>query len=252
MNEPPTRRYVEPDGLTPDAAPPRWGLGDVLGGLATSVSLPLAMAALVFGLGDGFGLSQTWTVVLFALSTWAGLVAWTFASSYTKGAHSLRDDFGWSFRGADVLRGVGAGIGALVATGVVIALLVDDVSRPEEGLLAVRPEGAGELIAFGALVILGAPLVEELFFRGLFLRSAQRRLGTTGAVFATSIVFGLVHIPDRAAFGLALAFAPPFFLGLVLAFLAVRTGRLGSSVVAHMSVNALAFIGGWLAPAIQS
>lgn len=241
----------EPEGLTPEAAPPRWGLGDVLGGLLTSVAIPLAMAAIVFGLARS-RVSETWEVVLFALSTWAGLVAWTFLSSYVKGRRSLKEDFGWSFQGSDVGWGVAAGVGALVVTGVLIAVLVDEVPQADEGLLAVRPDGAAELIALATIVILGAPVVEELFFRGLFLRSAQRRLGTPGAVFATSIVFGLVHIPDRAVFGAALAFFPPFVLGLMLAFLAVRTGRLGSSVIAHMSVNAVAFTGLWLAPGIQS
>lgn len=211
-------------------------------GLATSVAFPLALSVVLFVLLD-VRLGQTWLVVVFAVATWTGLVTWTLVSSYAKGARSLRADFGWHLEPSDIGRGIVAGLGALVVTAVAITLLAGDVQAPEEGLLSIRPRGVGELVAFGLVAIIGAPVVEELFFRGLFLRSVERRYGTRWAVVVTSAVFGLVHVPDRASFGIGLAFAPPFVLGVVLAALAVRTKRLGSSVIAHASVNAVAFVG---------
>lgn len=211
-------------------------------GLATSVAVPLVVSVVIFGLFDAHP-SQTWMVVIFAVATWSGLATWTFVSSYVKGTRDVGTDLGWRFESSDVPRGILAGLTALVVAVAAIAPLARDVSAPEEGLLAVRPRGAGELAVFAFVVIVGAPIVEELFFRGLFLRSVERRFGTRWAVIVTSVVFGLVHVPDRASFGLGLAFAPPFVLGVVLAALAVRTKRLASSVIAHASVNAVAFAG---------
>ncbi len=43
------------------------------------------------------------------------------------------------------------------------------------------------------VAVVFAPLVEELFFRGLLLRSLQRRVGTGRAVALSSVLFGLAH-----------------------------------------------------------
>ncbi|MDP1805773.1 MAG: CPBP family intramembrane metalloprotease, partial [Acidimicrobiales bacterium] len=79
-------------------------------------------------------------------------------------------------------------------------------------------------------------VVEEIFYRGLVLRAAARRFGTRWAVFGSSAIFGvsqfeLVQFPGLFAFG------------VVLALLAVRTGRLGASIAAHVAFNGVAVIG---------
>ncbi len=46
------------------------------------------------------------------------------------------------------------------------------------------------------IAVVGAPLVEELFFRGLLLRSIEKRLGWVWAIVGSSVFFGLAHPQD--------------------------------------------------------
>jgi membrane protease YdiL (CAAX protease family) len=80
-------------------------------------------------------------------------------------------------------------------------------------------------------LVIGAPVVEELFFRGLLLRSLDRRFGTPAAVIGSALVFGLVHYE-------LLQLPALILFGIVLAVLAERTGRLGPGIAAHAAFNA--------------
>jgi membrane protease YdiL (CAAX protease family) len=166
---------------------------------------------------------------------------WLYVASYGKGARSFADDFGWGSERFDALRGTGAGIATLIAVGLFSALVGDDVGDPTFG--AVEPSGTFELVLLGATIVVGAPVIEELFFRGLFLRAVAQRTGSLGGVVITSAVFGLLHVPQRGSLGFAQAFVPLFVVGLVLGWLAVRYRRLGPSVAAHMTINAIGFLG---------
>jgi membrane protease YdiL (CAAX protease family) len=77
-----------------------------------------------------------------------------------------------------------------------------------------------------------APVVEELFFRGLVLPA----IGTNWiGIVGSAIIFSAVHLVN----GLHLLSAvSTFIVGIVLAVLAVRTKRLGAGIVAHIVYNA--------------
>jgi membrane protease YdiL (CAAX protease family) len=98
------------------------------------------------------------------------------------------------------------------------------------------------LVVLAVLVCVGSPLVEELFFRGLLLRSllgsfeqVGPRLGPALSIVVTALVFALVHFEALQFLGLA-------GFGVVLGMLAWRTGRLGPSIVAHMAFNTVTII----------
>lgn len=102
--------------------------------------------------------------------------------------------------------------------------------------------GVGESPAYlwtaGVLVVLVAPLAEELFFRGFCFRAVRNRFGFLGAAVSVSTVFGALHYtgPDT------LALIPPLiFLGVLFCWLYERTGSLWPSVLMHLLNNALAF-----------
>lgn len=95
------------------------------------------------------------------------------------------------------------------------------------------------LVLLGLLICVGAPLFEELMFRGLLLRALAGRLAGLGprlgpvvAVVLTGVVFGLVHFEALQLLALA-------GFGMVLCLLAWRTGRLGPGIVAHAAFNAV-------------
>ena len=89
----------------------------------------------------------------------------------------------------------------------------------------------GWLIGLVAIVVIGAPLVEELVYRGLLQGAALRRLHEAVAVFAVAAFFALIHFRWVEFPGL-------FVFGLVLGTCALLTGRLGMGIVAHMAFNA--------------
>jgi uncharacterized protein len=85
-------------------------------------------------------------------------------------------------------------------------------------------------ITFFLPLVLGAPLGEELFFRGLVLRGFLGRYSVTKAVWASALLWAVLHLNPWQAVG-----ALP--LGLVLAWLVVRTGSLIPAIIAHMIAN---------------
>lgn len=79
-------------------------------------------------------------------------------------------------------------------------------------------------------VAVGAPVVEELFYRGLVQRTLVDRFGAIGGVAATGVIFGAVHFSLVELPALAVA-------GFAFGALAQRTGRLGPAIIAHVTFN---------------
>jgi membrane protease YdiL (CAAX protease family) len=88
------------------------------------------------------------------------------------------------------------------------------------------------------LAVVGAPLVEELFFRGLLQGAFTRRIGAVPALFATAIIFSFAHVLDEGI----LAPLALFPMAVVLGYLRLRTGRLAAGMVAHFFFNAGVFL----------
>ncbi|GAB3784167.1 CPBP family intramembrane glutamic endopeptidase [Dyella agri] len=84
------------------------------------------------------------------------------------------------------------------------------------------------------------PLVEELLFRGVLLSALLRRLRTAWAVLASAALFALVHLPDLRWLWYALPNLA--LLGVVLAWLRLRSGSLWPAVIAHACNNLLAML----------
>jgi len=223
----------------------RWGLGDVvygllvyvLGGLGAGLFL-IVIGAIDLQTGD---LGELGLGSLFVLITsgWVGLGGWPVLATYVKGRRSLALDFGFAIEPVDVGWGIGAGVAALVFSIVanLVWIAVSGGSAPDntEFLPTDDHSVVSVLVIFG-LVAVGTPIVEELFFRGLFLRSAARRLGTPLGVVVSSLVFGLLHFQGGLASGLFIVVVTASY-GALFAVLAVWSRRLGPSIVAHALVN---------------
>ncbi len=101
-------------------------------------------------------------------------------------------------------------------------------------LIALRegtlPAAAVAQLAFGALVV--APLVEELLFRGVLLGGVLRATRDPAvAIVATGVAFGLVHAFQPQAV------APLAVMGMMLAYVRLRTGVLWPCVLVHTLFN---------------
>ena len=91
------------------------------------------------------------------------------------------------------------------------------------------PWGLG--LAFFLVVVL-APLAEELFFRGWLYTALRWRFGFAGALWTTAILFALAHWESTHLY--ALAILP---MGLVLGYLRERTGSTRATTLFHMLYN---------------
>jgi membrane protease YdiL (CAAX protease family) len=86
-----------------------------------------------------------------------------------------------------------------------------------------------------AVLAIGAPLSEELLFRGfLFGALAQSRLGATGAALVSSAGWAALH----AGYSLV-GLAEVFIIGLLFAWLLWRTGSLRVTIFCHAVYNGL-------------
>ncbi|KAF1008497.1 MAG: hypothetical protein GAK28_00918 [Luteibacter sp.] len=90
-------------------------------------------------------------------------------------------------------------------------------------------------------VVLVGPLVEETLFRGALLAVLRHRLGDGWTIGISATIFGLVHLPDLAW----LWYAVPnlALIGLICAWLRVRSGSIWPAFVAHAVNNSLATLG---------
>lgn len=93
--------------------------------------------------------------------------------------------------------------------------------------------GAGGVVALWLSAVVAAPLVEELFFRGVLLgalaRLAQRKWP---AVIASALLFGLIHA------GQPQAVLPVTVLGLILGYVRLRAGSVTPCILLHALFNA--------------
>jgi sodium transport system permease protein len=94
------------------------------------------------------------------------------------------------------------------------------------------------------------PLVEELFFRG-YLLGALLTLGRPRwAIVASAVLFGLFHllVLDSLAVERLL---PSILLGLLLGWMAWRTGSIWAGVVMHVTHNSLLVLLGYYEPQLS-
>jgi membrane protease YdiL (CAAX protease family) len=207
--------------------------GLVLWTIVAQMLVALPVALLLQGSATA-GVSAAILLVV-EVATFAGVVAW------------LRHRHTWSWRLLGPLRpaarhlAVGLGVGV---AGFLIAVIVPEILRqsfdlptpePQQILDVISADGAGTVWLI-AVVVLLAPIVEELVFRGVLFQSLRHRLGLWPGIGISSLTFAFVHLEliDKP---LSLAALLVFAVWLAAAF--HRTGTLVVPVVAHATFNAI-------------
>jgi uncharacterized protein len=216
---------------------PRFSLGIALAGWFAALVFSNIGAVIILAATDYSGTDYIdlplWLIAVLQIPLWIGLFGVVVIVSRRFGTGSLRKDYGFRFRSSDIL---GLPIGVVVQLVFVpllyrlLSIVVDtsSVSEPAEQLTD-RAEGIGVALLV-VLVVAGAPIIEELFFRGLLLRSIQARWSDSLALVASSVLFGLAHFE-------LLQLPALVMFGLVAGYCAQRTGRLGMSIWAHAGFN---------------
>jgi membrane protease YdiL (CAAX protease family) len=136
------------------------------------------------------------------------------------------------------------GFVVLLLGGAMTHLLAGHHPVHQDVAVMARKVSSDMRILLALLVVCVAPFVEELVFRGVLLSGLASRMRLGWAMLVSAIVFGCVHLPD---FKFAWYPVPALILlGLVLAWLRVRTRSLWPSITLHAANNFFAVLGWFL------
>jgi uncharacterized protein len=222
----------------PPATLPRWALGAAAVGWVSGMIIGGVLLG-IWVVATGQDSTALGSLGAAQVGFWVGLLGAVVVTSRHGATGSVVRDFGLRFRPVDLPLGVAVGV---VAQLLIVPLIyfpfrsvIDngDLERPAREL-ADRAHGPGFLV-FAIVIAVGAPVVEELFYRGLLLRSLQRYLADGPAIVVSGLVFGASHFELLQLPALA-------FVGMVLAFLVVRTGRLGPAIWCHAAFNTITVV----------
>jgi len=242
-----------------------WNMADVIAIFALSIfTLPISLAGLSTILGFSQRDSASWLNIFYLNFISASLLfimpLW-FITKVCK--RSLRDA---GFKSNKIYRNIAIGVlvvlpvlfisyfaeEAIVRSIINIVpskadaihkLVADEHKRGGE----IWPENSNEIwkiLGSGFLLVVMAPLGEELLFRGMAY-SALRKRSRRRALIFTSLLFTLAHLQ-------IIHFVPVFLIGLVLAYLFEYTGSLVSSITLHSLINLTLMILWYYKPGIYS
>lgn len=134
---------------------------------------------------------------------------------------------GWTLAAYGVFVGL-AGLYSLVVDTQTEQQVLQDIEAEKDTLV---------LVAQGILVIVLAPVSEEIFFRGFLFGGLRAKLSFWPAALIPGIFFGSLHL-----LGGSWEVVPPLAaLGVILAWLYERTGSIGPPILMHALQNAIAF-----------
>jgi membrane protease YdiL (CAAX protease family) len=242
---PPARAAGAAANASSGLATPRWGLGDVLAGWVLAqfgglVAFSAVVAISGIDADSTDDLSLGWIAVA-QIGLWAGLLGVPWAVSRLKGNGLVRD-FGLRFEARDAVVGPLIGLGTQF---ILIPLLYlpiftlfdvtsDELEEPARGLTDRATDPVG-VILLVLIVGIAAPIIEEIFYRGLVYRAIEKRFGLWPGIVGSAFMFGASHFQLLQLPALTL-------LGGILAYVTHRTGRLGPAILAHTAFNMVTVI----------
>ncbi|MEQ8439763.1 MAG: CPBP family intramembrane glutamic endopeptidase [Ilumatobacter fluminis] len=211
-----------------------WVTGWIVGGLLLAW---LALAAMGVDLSGDQDLTIPQLSVS-AVAQWTAFGAVLFVVSRQFGTGEPLVDYAVAFRPIDLLA-VPAGVIAQVAALPVLywplqQLWPDTFSQEalEERARDLADSASGGAVVLLVLVVaIGAPIFEELVYRGLLQRSLVDTIGRWPGLVAASLWFAAIHLAPVELPGL-------FMAGMVFGGAMHLTGRLGPAMLAHFGFNA--------------
>jgi membrane protease YdiL (CAAX protease family) len=213
-----------------------WGpVAAVLGViLALGAGILLSIPAVVFPKQPDGDLSTTANVFV-QFATALGFLLVPMAIASWRGASSLGEVLARlgvrTFR-PSALKWMAAAVGLyLLFTALYVAL----VGEPHQEDIA---EGFGALPLQILLIVIAAPISEEVCFRGMLFGGLRERLPRLAAALLSGVIFGGLH----ALTGVS-AVPPLIIFGFLLALLYEKTGSIVPGIILHMLNNSVALLG---------
>jgi membrane protease YdiL (CAAX protease family) len=213
-----------------------WAVLGVAVGIAGAALAALAVRSVADSLLAELLVSQ--------LVLWAGLLTPVVIASRRYGSGNLTRDYQLCWRATDVPLGLGMSLAARVAAAIAGAIAIAatgvDPERFPNQLDVFGDDRAALYLAF-AFALLGAPVIEELFFRGVLQQSMQQSVGVAAAIVGQGLLFGAAHATVVATWQQNVVIVAMLSTtGVVAGVLVHVTKRLMPAMWTHFFFNALA------------
>lgn len=187
------------------------------------------------------GIGEHWVILLGFILQWVAILGPMLILTWRKYGFKFRD-FGFRKIGVKelVMAVIGAyllylGINFILSIIIVFSGLKIPGYQIQESLApSFDSSSTAVLVGFG-MIILFAPVIEEMFFRGFILRTLSNKWGVTVGNVVTALVFSSFHYPWQS-------FIPIFILGLIINSLVIKHESIWPAVAFHVMNNAIAFI----------
>ena len=226
---------------------PRYTLAWLIGGWIAAYAIATVLQVLlisIFDISDDVNSQPSWFLLAGALTLWLPQIALLLVFARRAGTGSFTEDYRFRFRLVD-LWGVPIGVlSQVLLVGLVTWPFREwfpdtfDPSKVEDRARSLYDSARGPwLFVLGFIVVLGAPVVEELVYRGFLQTGLQSRINDVASIVIVAAWFAGVHGRVAELPGL-------FAFALVLGITLQMTRRLGMPVIAHLAFNAtgLAFL----------
>ena len=228
-------------GPVVETSPSRFPYANWTGGMAVAgvllalgAGIVLGVPAAIAGQKDNGDLTTLGNVGI-QLATALGFLLVPMAIAATQGAKGLREIL--SRLGArrfrpSALKWMAAAIGAYLLFAALYSLLIVE---PKQEDIA---EGFGAVPVQVLLIVIAAPVSEEVCFRGMLFGGLRRNLARIPAALLAGLIFGGLH----ALTGVS-AVPPLIVFGFILSLLYEKTGSIVPGILLHMLNNSVALLG---------
>jgi membrane protease YdiL (CAAX protease family) len=213
-----------------------WGPGAAVLGVVLAIGAGTLLgvpAIIVDRPEEGEDLGAT-ALALVQLATALGFAMVPLAIAARRGAgfrEALRRLGVRAFRVASAVKWMFAAVGAYLLFAIVYTAVF---GAPEQEDIA---ESFGSIPVQVLLIVIAAPISEEICFRGMLYGGLRERWPKVAAALLAGLVFGALH----ALTGLS-AVPPLVAFGFVLCLLYERTGSIVPGIVLHMLNNSVALV----------
>ena len=201
--------------------------------LALVTGVVLGIPGLLFGLKPNGDLSTAGTIIgQFGAELGFLLVPGVIAAQ--RGAKTLREvlaRLGVRRFDLSALKWMVAGVAVYFAFAAFYALLITEPKQED------ITKSLGPLPVQMLLIVIAAPICEEVCFRGMLFGGLREKLPMVLAALASATVFGALHAPE------GVTVVPPLIVfGFVLALLYEKTGSIVPGILLHVLNNGIALV----------